>query len=505
MKILSASQIKSIDEYTIANEPIKSIDLMERAAMACVKRLLKLLQPDENVYVVCGKGNNGGDGLSIARLMYERGYNVNVFIINYKEGCSIDAEINYKLFKEKFPEHLFDINTCEELKKQFHHSNAVIIDALIGSGLSKPIEGFLGEVIELINTNYKKIISIDVPSGLFIDASSYQNKYIIQSALTLSLQFVKLAFLLPQNSKYVPEFELIDIGLHADGIAQHSTNNYYVTQHDIFSLLKPRYKFEHKGTFGHALLFAGSKGKAGAALISSKACMRSGAGLLTVHSTKDVLTALLQQLPEAMSQEDSNSNFITEVVRPENYDAIGLGPGIGSEEETQQVLKKIINYYTGKLIIDADGLNILSENKTWLNFLPVETVLTPHLKEFERLTEKCDDDFDRLKILKQFSIKHNCIVVLKGAHSIIAMPDGNLFFNSSGNPGLAKAGSGDGLTGIILGLLCRGYTPAKAALIGTFIHGYAADLCLKKMSMESILISDVIEHLPKAFKKLEAK
>jgi NAD(P)H-hydrate epimerase len=261
-------------------------------------------------------------------------------------------------------------------------------------------------------------------------------------------------------------------------------------------------KFDHKGTYGHSLLVAGSQGKSGAAIISAKACMRSGAGLLTVHSNKETLNALLNHLPEAMGSEDRDAEKITEI-DPERYTAIAFGPGIGTHEDTQTVLKKLLNYYKGKLVIDADGLNILSENKTWLNFLPPGTILTPHPKEFERLVGESENEFERLKILKQFSLKYNCIVVLKGAHSAVAMPDGNVFFNSSGNPSLAKAGSGDGLTGIILGLLSRGYNAPQAAIIGTYIHGYAADLCLKKMSMESVLISDVINQLPKAFRKLE--
>ena len=278
---------------------------------------------------------------------------------------------------------------------------------------------------------------------------------------------------------------------------------YFITDEDVSSLLKIRPKFSHKGSYGHALLLAGSKGKSGSALLASKACLRSGAGLLTLHSTKDTLNALLTYLPEAMSNEDAHSDHLSEVIHPENYEALAFGPGVGLHEDTQLVLKKILNYYNGSMVIDADGLNILSENKTWLNFLRPETILTPHPKEFERLTEKHADDFERLKAAKHFSLKYNCIVILKGAHSAIAMPDGNVFFNSSGNPGLAKGGSGDGLTGIILGLLARGYSPPQAALIGTFVHGYAADLCTKKKSEESLLVSDVIEMLPKAFKKIE--
>ena len=250
---------------------------------------------------------------------------------------------------------------------------------------------------------------------------------------------------------------------------------------------------------------AGSSGKSGAAIISAKAAMRSGTGMLTLQSTKDTIKGLLLHLPEAMSRVDANPDFISEVEKPEMFDAIGFGPGTGLEEDTQLCLKKILHYYSGKLIIDADGLNILAENKTWLEFLPPNCILSPHPKEFERLFGKFENDFERLHAARKNSIKYNCIIILKNAHSAIAMPDGNMFFNSSGNPGLAKAGSGDGLTGIILGLLSRGYNAPQSAIIGTFIHGYAADLCKKKMSVESILISDVLKMLPKAFKKLEAR
>jgi hydroxyethylthiazole kinase-like uncharacterized protein yjeF len=503
LKLLSAEQIHQVDKYTIEHEPVKSIDLMERAAFACVKRIIKLTDPDDKIIVVCGKGNNGGDGLAITRLLAVQGFDTKALVIHYTDTFTADAQTNYSMLKQNFPSRVKDIHSLEEFKESTDYKDAVIIDALLGTGINKKTEGLLADVINHINKSFKKIISIDIPSGLYADQSSSQNSAIVQSSLTLTFQIPKLSFLLAENKNYVPEFELLDIGLHEKAISEQTTNRYYLTAVDISSLITKRSKFSHKGNFGHALLLAGSKGKSGAAVISSKACLRSGAGLLTVHSTKDTLAALLNHLPEAMSSEDSNSDFITEIEKPENYSAIGFGPGVGLDEETQLVLKKILHYYKGKLVIDADGLNILSENKTWLSFLPPDSILTPHPKEFERLTEKHSDDFERLKAVKQFSIKYNCIVVLKGAHSVIAMPDGNLFFNSSGNAGLAKGGSGDGLTGIILGLLSRGYSPPQAALIGTYVHGFAADLLLKKRSMESSLISDVIDQLPKAFKKLE--
>lgn len=503
MKILSAEQIKVVDQYTIANEPISSIDLMERAALGCIKRLIKLINIDAPVYIICGKGNNGGDGMAIGRLLYERGFDAKAIVINDNNKFSNDSQINYELFKTRFPENIKDVQTIEELKQHTPDKSAVIIDAIFGSGLNKPVEGFTAQVIQYINQNFRKIISIDVPSGLYIDQSSKENQNIIHSTLTLSLQLPKLAFLLAENKNFVPEFELINIGLSEAGISEHGTNYFYITNQFISSLLKKRNKFDHKGTFGHALLMAGSNGKSGAAIISAKACLRSGAGLLTVHSNKETLQALLQQLPEAMSDADAESDHISEIERLENYDAVAFGPGVGTHEDTQRTLKKLLNYYKGNIVIDADGLNILSENKTWLEFLPANTILTPHPKEFERLAGKSENDFERLKDLKNFALKYKCIVILKGAHSATAMPDGNILFNSSGNAGLAKGGSGDGLTGIILGLLARGYNAPQSALIATFIHGYAADLCAKKMSQESILISDVIDRLSKAFQKLE--
>ncbi len=503
MKIFSAEQIKQIDEFTITNEPIASIDLMERAAMGCTKRIMKLVNIEDELLIFCGKGNNGGDGFAIARLLLERGFNCNAFVINYTDTFSTDAEINFNKLKETFGTKISEINSLEDLKEKITHRNYIVIDALLGIGVNKPIEGLLKETVNFINANFNRIISIDIPSGLFPDESSKGNETIIHSTLTLTFQFPKLAFLFPENKNYVPEFEVLDIGLSVEAINAQFTTFYYLTKQDVSSFIKPRNKFSHKGDFGHALLLAGSKGKSGSALISAKACLRSGAGLLTLHSNKSTTDALLQHLPEAMSVEDANEEFISGIDKPENYDAIGFGPGVGLQEETQIVLKKLLQYYTGKLIIDADGLNILSENKTWMEFLPTETILTPHPKEFERLAGKQDNDLERIKTLKHLSLKHNSIFLLKGAHSAVAFPDGSVFFNSSGNAALAKGGSGDALTGIILGLLARGYSAPKATLMGMFIHGYAADICIKKKSKESILISDIIEQLPKAFKKLE--
>lgn len=504
MKILSVEQIRDLDAYSIKEQKIKSIELMERAAAAAADRVYQLLGKDVPLDIFCGNGNNGGDGFAIARLLLDKGLSVRVIHPVLDTPLSNDANTNLQFLKKMYPGVVMPVNTMDELLHLHLEHHYAALDALLGIGLNKPVEGFLAEIIDFINANYKKIISIDIPSGLFADKSSEGLKHIVRCNLCLSFHSPKLAFLLPQNQAYVPDFEILDIGLSENKQAEFDSQLYFLSALEIAALLKPRFKFSHKGNFGHALLVAGSKGKSGAAVIAAEACLRSGAGLLTLHSVKDTISAALQRLPEAMSDEDVDANHISQIELTDRYTAICFGPGTGTEPETETVLKKIIQYFEGPLLIDADGLNILSANKTWLEFLPSSCILSPHPKEFERLTEKINDDFERLPVIRDFACRYSCILVYKGAHTIIAMPDGNLFFNSSGNPGLAKGGSGDALSGIILGLLARGYSSPQAVLIGVFMHGLAADLCLNTMSMESFLISDVLQQLPSAFKQLES-
>jgi ADP-dependent NAD(P)H-hydrate dehydratase / NAD(P)H-hydrate epimerase len=504
MKLFTAQQIREIDDDTIQHEPVTSINLMERAALACFDALKEKLKKTDCIAVFCGMGNNGGDGLAITRMLLQNGFSATAYRIKHSENASTNNTINLKRLMDAFPKHIQEIANADALHvvSKLHHT--IVVDALLGTGITKKTEGLLAQTIHVINAYPSiTIYSIDVPSGLFCDAVSEKEGSIVKADVVLTFQFPKLAFLMAENEAYVKSFLVLDIRLHPDAIAKYASPFHYISRDLITALLTHRSKFSHKGSFGHGLLLAGCRGKSGAALIAAKACMKSGAGLLTVHSTKATLNALLQNLPEAMSSADTNLEYISEINHPEKFDAIAFGPGVGLHEDTQRVLKKILQYATGGLIIDADGLNILSENKTWLNFLPPNTILTPHVKEFDRLCMNHSSDFERLVSLRKFSAQYRCIVVLKSAHTAISMPDGTVFFNSTGNPGLAKAGSGDGLTGILLGLLCRTYTPAQAALIGVYLHGLAADSCSKKMSMESMLISDVIEELPSVFLELE--
>jgi ADP-dependent NAD(P)H-hydrate dehydratase / NAD(P)H-hydrate epimerase len=501
MKILSAEQIKAADVFTIQNEPIASIDLMERAAMACIKHIVKNSSIDSEFLVFCGKGNNGGDGLAISRFLIKRGYAVKVYVADHSPNSSEDFNINLERLKELKSDAVAFIEKEKDLKTIEVNPNTLIIDALFGTGLNRPLSGLTTSVVNFINSSRAFVISIDMPSGLYADKGNDKDDVIVHCSIALSFQFPKLSFLMPQNGRYIPEFEILDIGLHNSFISLCPTPHYYVTKNDLKPLLRTRAKFSHKGLYGHALLVAGAYGKMGASVIAAKSCLRSGAGLLTVQTPIKGIEVLQSSVPEAMVNADRNEEIISELPVMDKFNAVGFGPGIGTDPDTAAVLKKLLNYNL-PMVFDADAINILAENKTWLSFLPAGTIVTPHVKEFDRLTQKHSDDFERFESAKQFSLKHNCILVLKGAYTMIAMPDGNAFFNSTGNAGLAKGGSGDTLTGVILGLLARGYTPPQAALIGVYIHGSAADSCLKKIHIESLLATDVIAKLPKAFEKL---
>lgn len=504
MKILSAAQLKMVDVLTIERQHISSIDLMERVAKICAERICSQYTANFPVVVFCGMGNNGGDGLAISRLLSEQNRMVQVIVVQHTEHFSEDAQINFDRLPEVLKTSLITIREENDIHQLQLKENTLVIDALLGTGTNKPMTGILKAVVLSINNSPCTVVSIDVPSGLMIDSSSaIVQDGCIQADVVLSLQLPKLAYLLPENKAIVPAFECIDIKLDQQALLEQQTPYYFAEQQDIAALLEPRNTFSHKGTYGHALLLAGSNGTSGAAVIAAEACLRSGAGLLTVHSTKQTIDALSYRLPEAMTQTDVHASFITLCDNLSSYRAIGFGPGVGTATETQQLLKSVIQRFQGKLIIDADGLNILSENKTWLEFLPKNTILTPHPKEFERLAGPSNTHFDRLQKARTFAARYACILILKDTYTHICMPDGSVVFNSTGNPGLAKGGSGDCLTGIILGLLTRGYTPPKAALIGTFIHGFAADRCSETMSQESILITDVIQQIPFAFKQLE--
>jgi hydroxyethylthiazole kinase-like uncharacterized protein yjeF len=500
MKILTAEQIRAADAYTIANEPITSIDLMERAAQTCTIWLTERFPKETHFLVICGTGNNGGDGLAIARQLISDRYAVETIIVPFFPKVSENFSINKKKLQDIKDAKITEIKEAEDISVS--HA-VIIIDALLGSGLSKPVEGKLAEVIQKINSFHLPVISIDMPSGLAMrDNTGFDKKNIIRSAFTLTFETPKLSFLFADNAENVGEFYILDIGIDKKFLAEQNSPDFWVTEHMVSQILKPRARFSHKGTYGHALLTAGSYGKMGAAILGAKSCLRSGVGLLTTHIPKSGYQIMQTAVPEAMVSTDEEENEFSGIKDLSKYNAIGVGPGIRVSENTAKGLKMLIQQTTANMVLDADALNILSENQTWLPFLKPGTILTPHPGEFARLAGKSDNAFEACTKQRAFATKYGIYVILKGAYTSIATPNGEVYFNSTGNPGMATAGSGDTLTGIILGLLAQRYTPLYASILGVYIHGLAGDIAAQENGENALIAEDITNCLGLAFQHI---
>ncbi|RAJ00363.1 NAD(P)H-hydrate epimerase [Chitinophaga skermanii] len=500
MKILSAQQIKAADAYTIANEPISSIDLMERAASACAQWISAHFSSSETVHIFCGKGNNGGDGLAIARLLWEQDYKVQVYIVE----VSLHATDDFTANLEKLPIQPQYIHASHEVPSI---TTGIVVDAILGTGLNRPVEGWLAGVFHHINNLQQQIpiLSIDVPSGMMIDSSS-EKSTCIHARYTLSFEVYKLGFLLPENAERVGEIVLLPIGLHPEFLQRESTPYHIVDAAMVRALYQPRKSFAHKGTYGHALLIAGSYGKIGAAVLSAKACLRSGVGLLTTYLPSCGYNIMQTSVPEAMCITDPRNElsmqFYTLVQEKQQYNTIGIGPGLGTDVSTAKGLEKLLLQYKQAMVIDADALNIISQYPRLLDQIPANSILTPHPKEFERLFGATSNQFERLSLLREKAVQYKLYILLKGKFSAIACPDGVVYFNSTGNPGMATGGSGDVLTGILTGLLAQGYQSKVAVLLGAYIHGAAGDAAAEQLSQEAMVAGDIIDFLGEIFKKL---
>ncbi len=497
MKILSASQIQEVDKFTIKHEPVASIDLMERAAKAFVDLFFEQVSPKNRVAIVCGRGNNGGDGLAIARLLHDRHYAVATYIIQGQKSGSEDFEVNRKRLAKIGT--IIDIDT-EEAIPSFTEVD-IIIDAIFGSGLSRPVEGIYAAVIESINNSGAKTYAVDIASGLFADKQS-EGGAIVKPDTTISFQLPKLAFLLPSNFQFVGEWHVVNIGLDEGFINAQESQNEFITLTDIRDKLKHRNKFDHKGTWGRALIMAGAYGKMGAAVLAGKSALRSGIGLLTMYIPACGYNIIQTSIPEAMAIVDEGDHFLTSCPHVAKYDVIGIGPGIGLEQETMMSLIEMVRAFNKPIVLDADAINLMASHQELLKMLPKGSIITPHPKEFERLVGSWENDFQRLEKQKQLAHQFNIVVVVKGAHTAIATPDGQVFYNSTGNAGMATGGSGDVLTGIITGLLGQGYSASDAAMLGVFFHGLAGDLATKETGEISLIPSDIIDYLPYAFQSV---
>ncbi len=501
MKILSASQIRELDAFTIANEPIESIDLMERASQTFAHWFSEKFDAEAHeIIVFAGPGNNGGDGLAVARLLYFQFYNVKIYWCKISESTSKDFELNLKRLPKRNAVPIVELTKDSPLPN--FSDQAIIVDAIFGSGLNRPVEGYWKKLIEHLNELPATIVSIDIPSGLFADRHSSGTS--IQADYTLSFELPKLAFLFPENYHSVGQWDFHSIGLDQSFVEKSETLFNFIDLPLVQSILKKRQKYDHKGTFGHALLITGSYGKAGAAVLATRAALRSGAGLVTTHAPKCAYAILQNSIPEAMVSIDTDEFNITVLPKLDPYKAIGIGCGIDNKPLTIKALRDLIHNSKVPVVFDADALNILSENPDLFSQLPKNSILTPHPKEFERLFGSTENDFERNELHRKKASELKIYIVLKGANTCIATPEETCYFNSTGNPGMATGGSGDVLTGLLTGLLAQGYTSKEAAILGVYLHGLAGDIAIRNsQSQESLLAGDLINHFGKAFKIIQ--
>lgn len=503
MKIFTSAQIKELDKFTIENEPISSLNLMERAAQTMTRSITELWGTATPIVVFAGPGNNGGDALAIARMMADQGYQIVAYLFNISGHLSPDCAANKKLLEEnKHIQQFFEVT--QEFDPPVLDEKTLVIDGLFGSGLNKPLAGGFASLVKYINASPSKIVSIDAPSGLMAEDNTYNIKAnIIRAYLTLTLQQPKLSFFFAENQQFIGQLRILDIRLSQEGIQKMDSSYTVIEENDIRNSLLPRNPYAHKGQMGHALLIAGSYCMAGAAILAAKACLRSGVGKLTVNSPRRNIPMIQQSVPEAIIKTGAEEIIFAESVDTEEYNAMGIGPGLGQSEQTAIALIAQLRRTQCPIVADADAINILANHRAWLQQLPKGIILTPHPKEFDRLEGHSADSYERLTKACNLAERLQGIVILKGHYTAICMADGHVMFNPTGNAGMATAGSGDVLTGIITGLLARGYQPKEACMVGVYLHGLAGDLAAAELGEESLLASDIIQYLPRAFKRLK--
>ncbi|HBB00286.1 MAG: hypothetical protein A2W86_14130 [Bacteroidetes bacterium GWD2_45_23] len=497
MKILTAEQIRRIDGETIKREGIPSLELMKRAATAFYNWFTeKYPNKRLSLSVFAGVGNNGGDGMMIARLLHKSGYNVKAFIVEYSQKYTEDTAHNLRRLKA---DNVFHKKILTEKEMPDLSAFDLVIDGIFGTGLSREVSGIAATVIQQINNSRKPVISIDVPSGLFLNK---RTPFAVHATETITFQIPKLALYLPENQDYTGNVTIVPIGLNKEAIEELESDFTLTERGKIRSLLKPLSKFAHKGTEGHALIIGGSLGKTGSVCLAAKASLKTGCGLITAYLPKCGVPIIQSNFPEAMAIEDGGDTHLTSITYDLHPNAIGIGVGMGQHQETQLALHGFLQKNSAPLVIDADGLNILSQHPDWLSLLPPKTILTPHPKELSRLIGAWCDDYEKIQKTRLFAQEYDLIVVVKGAYSLIIAP-GHVYLNSTGCPALATAGSGDVLTGMITSLLAQGYDPLQAARVGVYLHGLTAEIGVQHIHPRAFIASDIIENIGNAYRELE--
>ena len=495
MKIFSLNQIRQADKYTIERQNISSDQLTERAGKVAFDWIQRQLGESKvGIHVFCGVGNNGGDGLVIARYLLHFGYSVSIHVVNFSDHRSEDFLTNFDRVKEDnvWPQLLLEDTELPEISP-----NEIVIDAIFGIGFNRPPIAWVVKIITHINKSKAFVLSIDIPSGMYLDKAT-KGDAVIQSDYTLSFQFPKLAFTLPETGWFTKYWQVLNIGLDPKYIETEKPLAVFVDKFEVLQRYRPRDKYSHKGTFGHALIIGGSYGKIGAILMCSEASLHAGAGLVSVFTPQCGYQIIQSSFPEAMVVTDSQNDYIQHIHFDMDPTVIGIGPGMGTHIRTVEAFSNFLKQNKRPMVIDADGLNILAEHQQLLDYIKGRAVLTPHPKELERLIGSWSDDFDKLNKMKEFSKKYQLILLVKGAHTITVFED-QMYVNSTGNPGMATAGSGDVLTGIISGLIAQGYSLLDATILGVYIHGRAGDLAVLRSGVEALTATDIIDFTGDAF------
>jgi len=496
MKIFTAKQIYAADQFTLEEQDISSDALMERAATRLFNWFHHRLQGDQvKIKLFCGIGNNGGDGLALARQLWEHGYNFEVFVVNYSEKRSHDFLINLERLKDRKIWPNF-VNQDTELPSL--DSEDIIIDALFGIGLNRSPDQWVERLIEHLNSSGAFVVSVDVPSGLFLDQAVKNSKAVVKANYVLSFQFPKLIFFLPETGIFSNQWEILNIDLSQKFIEQTEADYELITKNKVLQYYLPREKFSHKGTYGHALILGGSYGKIGAVSLASRACITSGSGLVSAYVPQCGYIPIQSSVPEVMVITDQGEDEIMNISLNIEPDVIGMGIGLGTAKSTQEAFTKFLGTTNCPMVIDADGLNIIAKKKSLLKMLPPKTILTPHPGELKRLIGNWEDDFDKLHKAKEFSKKYECILVLKEAHTIVVY-NGKGYVNTTGNPGMATAGSGDVLTGVITSLIAQKYKPLIAAIFGVYLHGRAGDIAIENLGYQALTATAIINGIGPAY------
>ncbi len=499
MKIFTAAQIKACDAYTIKASLIRSVELMERAATKCAGWIKDNFPKDTLFVVLCGTGNNGGDGLAVARLLQQRGYGVKAFVLHISKDLSPDCAANLQRL-QAIDSELAGIVEPDTFITDIP-PNIIIIDAILGTGLSRPTEGWVAAFINHVNHLPNRKIAIDIPSGLPADTTPDKDSAVLKVQDTLSFQFYKRAFLHPESGLYAGNVHLLDIGLDKTFIQATHTQFRTIDAADIAAIYKPRQPFSHKGTYGSVLLVGGSYGKMGAMVLSAKAALRAGAGLVSTLVPGYGYHILQTAVPEAMCS-TSGDRVIEKIEGWEHVSAVGVGPGMGTDSKSEQALAEFVDNCKTPVVVDADALNIMAGHRELLSKLPKGSILTPHPKEFNRLFGENTNSMIQVDHARIQAMRYNINIVLKGRYTAVVTTEGECWYNMTGNAGMATAGAGDVLTGIITGLLAQGYEPHNAAMMGVYVHGLAGDIAAKELSQEALIASDITEHLGKAFRSI---